>query len=564
MEKNGHMSDKELIRRLLEERDELYRQNQRLQGKVDELSDVESMKSDYEKRIAALESEQNREQQKLEEKLERKDGKITELNTRIANLEKQVEYLKRQIWGKKSERFINPDPLQRSFDFDGLDLLPEEQEAAESARKQVEDFRKIRVKEHEKRQPVRKPLPENLPHEEVHLYPEGYNTEEWELLPDVERSEQLECEPARLYVKVTIRHKAIRKADRSVITANAPLKPIAKSYASPGILAELIMGKYVDHLPFHRQIEMFKRLGCSIPPPTVNDWFLEVADLLRPLYYRLRELVLGTDYIQVDETTIPIVREERHKTVKGYIWLVRSVMTGRLFFHYDHGSRSQKTAMALLRDFQGALQTDGYEVYAMYENKKGVLPLGCWAHARRKFTEAQKNDRERAEYALEQIGLLYEIERKADAEEMDYDQRADLRERLAYPILVAFEKWLVREWGHVLPKSPIGRAIHYTYNIYHKLTRYHLDGRYRIDNNLAENSIRPIACGRKNYLFCGNDDAAEDAAVIYSLMGCCKAAGVDFRKWLQYVLSHIHEYDHDLSLDLADFLPDNLKESGVL
>ena len=108
------------------------------------------------------------------------------------------------------------------------------------------------------------------------------------------------------------------------------------------------------------------------------------------------------------------------------------------------------------------------------------------------------------------------------------------------------------------------RAIHYTYNIYHKLTRYHLDGRYRIDNNLAENSIRPIACGRKNYLFCGNDDAAEDAAVIYSLMGCCKAAGVDFRKWLQYVLSHIHEYDHDLSLDLADFLPDNLKESGVL
>lgn len=264
MEENGHMSDKELIRRLLEERDELYRQNQRLQGKVDELSDVESMKSDYEKRIAALESEQNREQQKLEERLEKKDGKITELNTRIANLEKQVEYLKRQIWGKKSERFINPDPLQRSFDFDGLDLLPEEQEAAESARKQVEDFRKIRVKEHEKRQPVRKPLPENLPHEEVHLYPEGYNAEEWELLPDVERSEQLECEPARLYVKVTIRHKAIRKADRSVIMANAPLKPIAKSYASPGILAELIMGKYVDHLPFHRQIEMFKRLGCSI------------------------------------------------------------------------------------------------------------------------------------------------------------------------------------------------------------------------------------------------------------------------------------------------------------
>ena len=560
MEKNGHQSDQELIRMLLEQRDELYRRNQRLQGRLDALSDVESMKSDYEERISALE----RRNEESEQKLERKDGKITELNTRIANLEKQVDYLTRQIWGKKSEKYINPDPLQRSFDFDGMDLLPEEQEAAEAARLEVEAFRKVRVKEHEKRQPVRRSLPEDLPREEIHLYPEGYNEEEWELLGDAEQSEQLECQPARLWVRVTVRHKAVRKADRAVVTAPAPLKPIAKSYASASLLAELIMGKYVDHLPFHRQIEMYRRLGCSIPPPTVNDWFLEVADLLRPLYYRLRELVLGTDYIQVDETTIPIVREEKHKTVKGYIWLVRSVMTGRLFFHYDHGSRSQKTAMALLKDFQGALQTDGYEVYAMYENKKGVLPLGCWAHARRKFTEALKNDKARAEYALGQIGMLYDIEREADERCVSPELRADMRERLAYPIMVAFEKWLVREWEHVLPKSPIGKAIRYTYNIYHKLTRYHLDGRYRMDNNLAENSIRPIACGRKNYLFCGNDSAAEDAAVIYSLMGCCKAAGVDFRKWLRYVLDHIHEYDQDLSLDLADFLPDNLEKNGVI
>ena len=128
---------------------------------------------------------------------------------------------------------------------------------------------------------------------------------------------------------------------------------------------------------------MFKQLGVSISSSTINDWFQESANLLRPLYYRLRELVLASDYIQVDETTVPIVHEEKHKTVKGYIWMVRAVIQNMVFFHYDQGSRAQKVVLGLLHNFQGALQTDGYEVYAMYENKKGVLPIGCWAHARR-------------------------------------------------------------------------------------------------------------------------------------------------------------------------------------
>lgn len=203
------------------------------------------------------------------------------------------------------------------------------------------------------------------------------------------------------------------------------------------------------------------------------------------------------------------------------------------------------------------MQTDGYEVYKMYEDKKGVLPLECWAHARRKFEEALKEDKARAEYALAQIGMLYDVERRADEEELSFDARSDLRSRLSYPIMVAFEKWLVNEYPKVLPKGRIGKAIKYTYEIYHRLTRYHLDGRYRIDNNLAENSIRPLALGRKNYLFCGNDDAAENAAIIYSLMGCCKASEANFREWFVYVLENIHEYDNDYSKDLAELLPQN-------
>lgn len=162
--------------------------------------------------------------------------------------------------------------------------------------------------------------------------------------------------------------------------------------------------------------------------------------------------------------------------------MVRAVMPNLVFFHYDHGSRAQKVVIPLLKDFRGVLQTDGYEVYKMYEDKKGVLPLDCWAHARRrKFEEVLKEDNVRAEYALAQIGMLYEVERRADEEELSFDERSDLRSRLSYPIMVAFEKWLVNEYAKVLPKGRMGKAIRYIDEIYHRLTRYHLDGRYRID-----------------------------------------------------------------------------------
>jgi hypothetical protein len=143
-----------------------------------------------------------------------------------------------------------------------------------------------------------------------------------------------------------------------------------------------------------------------------------------------------------------------------------------------------------------------------------------------------KEDKARASYALEQIGLLYDVERRADQEQLSFEERSELRCRLSYPIMVAFEKWMVNEYPKVLPKGRIGQAIKYTHGIYHKLSRYHLDGRLRIDNNLAENAIRGIALGRGNWLFCGNHEAAENAAILYSMMGCCKASGVNFRDWM--------------------------------
>ena len=529
--------DEELfLQQVLEDRDQLYRETSRLKSQLSGYENFEAERNSYQ-------------------------GLLNEKDQTILKLKQQVEMLQRKIWGKSSERYINADPLQRVIAFEGHDLLPAEKELAPSAKEEIEQCTTIRVIKKEKQHPLRQPLPAGLPREDFHIYPPHIDTQNWtELEPEI--TEVLERDPARWYVRRIIRHKYVVKnkgldVEKQVVTAIMPTLPIAKSYAGATVLADIIIDKYVNHLPFYRQIQMFKQQGISIAPATINGWFQDVADLMRPTYYRLKELALSSDYIQSDETTIPVINNEKHKTIQGYIWMISAVIGKLVFFHYDHGSRAQKVALQLFKDFQGVIQTDGYAVYDIYENKKGVLPIGCWAHCRRKFEEALKEDKARAGYALEQIGLLYEVERRADQEQLSDEERAELRSRLSYPIMVAFEKWLLSEYPKVLPKGRIGKAIRYAYGIYHKLTRYHLDGRLKMDNNLAENQIRPIALGRKNWLFCGNHGAAENAAIIYSMLGCCKAHGVNFRDWLVYFLSNVHNYDTDYSKDLAELLPHN-------
>lgn len=531
------------LQQILENRDELYRETSRLRSQLSDFENFATERATYEQKLE--ESEQT-----------------------IIKLKQQIEMLQRKIWGKSSEKYIAEDPQQRKFDFEGLDLLPEEKELATSAKEEIEQYKTIRVKVQDKSHPVRKPLPESLPREETHIYPENINTENWtELKPEI--TEVLERDPARWYVRRIVRHKYVLKnkshaqdVEKQVVTAPMPALPIAKSYAGATVLADIIIDKYVNHLPFYRQIQMFKQQGISIAPATINGWFGNVADLMRPAYYRLKELVLNSSYIQSDETTIPIINNEKHKTVNGYIWMIRAVTENLVFFHYDYGSRAQKVALQLFKDYQGVIQTDGYAVYDMYENKKGVLPIGCWAHARRKFEEALKEDKARASYALEQIGLLYDVERRADEENLSDQERAALRSRLSYPIMVVFEKWILDEYAKVLPKGLIGKALRYTYNIYHKLTRYHLDGKLKMDNNLGENAVRPIALGRKNWLFCGNHEAAENAAIMYTMLGCCKALDINFRQWLVFFLDNVHKYDNDYSKDLAELLPHNFKQQN--
>ena len=547
-----NLADKDtFIETLLQERDELYQELSKLRQ-----ADGGAL-AQAEKKIAHF--------QKVIEEKDRLIKKLTD----------QLAWLRRKFWKASSEKYIPADPAQRKIDFDGIDILPEEEETIKAAESEIITYKRNKP-EPTKKQPVRLPLPEHLRREEEIIEPEGVD-ENWVRIGE-EVTEQLEHKPGELYVRRIIRHKYALKKDlqlqqetgvddsqnKTVIIAPLPLLPLPRSNAGASLLAELLMGKYMYHLPFHRQLALFKLSGVRIPASTVNDWFAGCGDLLRALYYRLKEIVLESDYIQIDESTVPVINNEKHRAVRAYLWVVRAVMKDLVFFHYDKGSRAQKVVIELLHNYKGAVQTDGYGAYSIYENKKGVLLLGCWAHARRKYTEALKEDKAGAEYALEQIGLIYGVESMADDQEMDYQQRAELRARLAYPIMCAFEKWVVNYMPKALPKGRMNQALTYTYSLFHRLSRYHLDGRYRIDNNLVENTIRPLALGRKNYMFCGNHDAAENAAIMYSLLGCCSASDVNPREWLTDALTRIPYYNNDYSLDLADLLPHNWKAAREL
>ena len=391
------VSDKQLIEALLRERDELYRRAVKAERRCEELSDADAMRRQYENRLKEKDNEVARIKAGHQKEISKKEDEIRSLAVRI-------EYLTRKLWGKMSEKRQTPDdPRQLKLDFEGMDLTDEEKRQIEEASRKVTESRKVRVREHEKQMPVRKKLPENLRHVEEHIYPDGYldHEDEWILFNDVETSEHLEVTAPAAYVRVTIRHKAMRKSDNKIFTAAAPAEPLAKSYAGPSALTELTIGKFADHQPFYRQIAMFKRLGIELKQPTIEGWFFGIADLMRPLYYRLQEYMLQFDYVQSYESTVPIINNEKHRTIKGYMWLIRAVTEPLVLFHYHEGSRGKEVALQFFKDYKGALQVDGYTVYDLLEEWGGMMVVGCWAHCRRYFERALKHDKERAEYGME-------------------------------------------------------------------------------------------------------------------------------------------------------------------
>ena len=256
----------------------------------------------------------------------------------------------------------------------------------------------------------------------------------------------------------------------------------------------------------------------------------------------------------MDESTIPVIDNEKRKTRKGYMWCVRDVLGGSVFFHYDLGSRSSRTAMTLLKDFRGAIQSDGYEVYEKFDGLEDKTMLGCWAHARRKFVEAMGENGTLASEALVYIGDLYHVETLAKEAGMSPEGRMTLRKEKAYPQIRKFEEWIEAKYPYTTDGSLLRKAMEYTYKRLPKLAMYVNDGNWLIDNNLVENAIRPLALGRKNYLFCGNDASAVRASMMYSFIATCMANDIDPRSWFEDVIRRIPEYEYG-EMDVSTLLP---------
>jgi hypothetical protein len=321
------------------------------------------------------------------------------------------------------------------------------------------------------------------------------------------------------------------------------------------MLAHICVSKFIDHLPFYRQIQILKRQNLIIGASTMGGWFNGTCKLMTPLFETLQKQVLdNADYLQADESPIKVQDSHKKEALhQGYMWLFRNPKNKLVLFNYDQG-RSRKLPEQVLMNFTGMLQTDGYRVYQALETKGEITLLGCMAHARRYFEKALSNDKNRASHVLEQMQLLYLMEQKARDRKIDKSHLKRYRQLYAIPILEDLKKWLDLNSFKVLPKSAIGTAIAYTLNIYQNLRRYALEGLYEIDNNNIENAVRPLALGRKNYLFAGSHDAAKNIAMMYSFFASCKAYNINPHSWLENVLSRIQEHKVN---KLSELLPSN-------
>ena len=495
------------------------------------------------------------ENETLSKEKERLNTQYTSLHSQNNDLQKENfelkeenQWLKRQIFGSKRERYVAADTGQLQIWEDiGQGDHDEQQESGE----EQETDEKV-VKKRQKKRPSRAVLPGHLKRQEEIIEPSGDVSGGKKIGEEV--TEILEYEPGSLYVKRFVRPKYALGEDKGVCIGELPSMPVPKGNVGPGLLAHLTVSKYGDHLPFYRQHQILERLGISIAESTINDWFAAGCQLLEPLYEVLRGQVQRSDYLMGDETPIPVLdSRKKGATHQGYHWVYYSPLDKLVCFDYREG-RARDGPAQFLKGFQGYLQTDGYQAYDQFDKDPNIRLLGCMAHARRKFEHAQTNDRKRADYALQQIQKLYKIERRAKEEGLSYEARKELRKQEAMPILEQMGQWLQKQQNQVLPKSAIGKAITYSSGLWNRLMRYTEDGRFEIDNNLVENSIRPVALGRKNYLFAGSHKGAYRAAIIYSFLGTCKQNGVDPFRWLRNVFTRLPDQP---VTRLEELLPQN-------
>ncbi|MFQ5700116.1 MAG: IS66 family transposase [Myxococcota bacterium] len=496
--------------------------------------------------------------------LDEKQSLVEAQSEELRLLREYIRWLPHHRFGRSSEQ--SSDEQIRLFN------------EAESATEDPGDEEEaaIVVGAHARKKPGRKPLPEWIPRIEIlHDLPEdekvcAHDGTALERI-DEEISEQLEFIPAQFRVLRHVRPQYACPTCRTGIqTAPVPPQPIPKSLASPTLLAHVATSKYVDGLPLYRQETMFRRLGIGLPRASLAHWMVKIGELVQPLINLLREDLLSSGFVQCDESRYQVLKEPgKVATSQSYIWVQRSMEPAVVLYDYDP-SRSAEVPKRLLAGYQGFLQTDGYGGYDALGQEPGIVHVGCWAHARRKFDEALKAQKSspkkkrslKESKALQGLGFiqkLYKIERQIRGKPPDEINR--IRQEHSAPLLEKLRAWLSESIPRVPPQSLTGKALGYLDGQWPKLIRVLDDGRLPLDTNRVENAIRPFVVGRKSWLFAAPVRGAQASANLYSLIETAKANGLEPFAYLRTVLT---ELPRATTLDQVEALLPRLLDPGRL
>jgi len=463
-----------------------------------------------------------------------------ELRNQVIYLTQELNQLKRMMFGQSSER-------SKTLYFDNGQIKLFEDEKEEQVKAEV---KKIKVKAHDKakvrKSPKRHILPDHLPRKQQIINPQGVDADQCTKIGE-DITEILAYIPGALYVKQIIRPRLVARekedslpTETTVLQASIPPRLIPRGIVDESLIVHIIEEKFMFHTPVHRLVKKYQQAGVKfVGAKNMHNWIHRSAEALMPLYYLLEKDLLSSPYLQADESTLKVLSSDKKgASHTGYMWLVHNPENRTTLFRYDH-SRQHRVAHELFGKYKGILQADGYKAYESVASVNPQMKLiNCMAHARRKFVDATNSDPPTVKHYLSEVRKLYKLERDLRLEKADYETRYKRRQEIAVPILENLKKWMedLLKNHRILPKSSLGIAIAYSLKRWKGLCAYTQDGKLEIDNNLIENEVRPLALGRKNYLFAKNHQTAQNLACLYSIVLTANKNNLCIHRYLEWLL----------------------------
>jgi transposase len=476
--------------------------------------------------------------QKLIEQINQQALIIDQLNNNVTELTMQLNWLKRQVFGTKSERFIPSDDQQMALD---LGIVKKEDLDSSTVKKTVTYDRIDRKKKSKEsvKGHGRGKMPDHLRVEEKVIEPQEDISGMVRTGEEITWYYEMDM-PASLHVVKIIRPKYALPDNDGIIIGKLPVLPVEKGNAGPGLITQILIDKYVYHIPLNRQIAKYK---SEYSVNFSESWFCDNAKngifWIEAVYNKYVNRIFLSNYLQADETPIPVLtKDKKGKTHRGYFWVYRNPVDKIIIFDYRK-SRSREGPSDFLKNFKGTLQIDGYEGYNEIITRNNLKRAACMDHIRRRFEKALEYDKERANHSLDMMRQWYKLESNARENQLSPEDKLAMRRENIAPSMEAFKEWMLEQAIQVLPKSPIGVAISYALNQWPFFEPFLNDPRVDLSNILIENAIRPVALGRKNFMFAGSHQAAQRTAIIYSIIATSKMHNCDPFVYIKELLTKL-------------------------